>query len=99
MLSSFVEKQRKIQRDILEFLDNTTDDLDILKKLKKYKFSKDQKELKIFLYFIVNICNNHQRLGSFYSKIEKILQFYKSDIIQIQEFFIFFETISEFSYI
>ena len=81
-ITSFIEKQKEIQRNILEFIDNAAEDQDILKQLEKYELSEDQKDLKIILYFIVNICNNHQRSSSFFSKIEQILQFYKTKIIQ-----------------
>ena len=81
-VEDFVEKQKEIQIQILEFLDDSIENQDILQKLANYNLSKDQKELTTILYFIVNICNNHQRLGSFFSKIEKILQFYKNDIQQ-----------------
>ncbi|KAK8839930.1 hypothetical protein M9Y10_031645 [Tritrichomonas musculus] len=81
-IEAFVEKQRKIQRILLDYFDDTTEYQDTVQQLDLYQCSKNTYDFKIVLYLIVNISNNHQRIGSFFSKIDKILQFYKRDILQ-----------------
>ena len=97
-LQIHIEKMRKIQNIIIDFLDEidvkVSDQiyLKLIELLNQYKF--DNVELKSFLYLIMNISNNHHRVASFYTKILNILQIYKDQIMQMfsnEDMFNFFK--------
>lgn len=68
---------KNIEDELLNFLDHG-DHLEenfenFIKVLTKQNILKDKHDLKIILYLIVNIANNHHRYENFYSKIDQIL--------------------------
>ena len=80
----FIEEMKSIHADVLEFLDsasNTDDDFSNLQEtFYKIKIPKDIHKLKVFLHLILTLSNNHHREPDFFSKIKRILNFFKGDI-------------------
>ena len=80
-----LDRMVKIQSDILEFLENENSYEESFQNLsitfEDQKISENQHELKSFLQMLGQISNYHQRGPNFFHKIEKILQFFKNEII------------------
>lgn len=81
----YLENKRKLQLTLLNFLDTEYDHdeyyQNLVKYFKDYKINETPSELKALLYLIIKISKNHQRSSSFFPKIEKIIKYFKSDIL------------------
>lgn len=79
-----LEKMKKIQVDLLNFLENEEnqdDDLTIEKDFfDELKIIDNKHEFKLFLYLLSKIYKNHNRTVTFSRKIHHILKFFKNDI-------------------
>ena len=84
MSIAHLEKMKKIQSTLLYYIDNEYEDELHYQFL--IKLFNDQNivyyyfEFKILLRFICSISNNHHRPPEFFSKIDRILLFFKDDI-------------------
>lgn len=79
-----IEKMRKIQSNILEFVDKENNEEEhfenIIQQIEDQNITANRHLLKILLYLLSKILNNHYRYPGFISKIEKIIQKYKTEI-------------------
>ena len=95
----YLDEMKKIQQNLLDFLDNERDEEEIFQNLKTIlddlKICDNQNQLKSLLYLLSKISNNHHRGPNFFNKIEKILLLFKNDIKKFYSnwdiFFIFKE--------
>ncbi|KAK8853809.1 hypothetical protein M9Y10_016352 [Tritrichomonas musculus] len=80
----YLDMMKDIQENILNLLEaesKTEENFHILKdKFNNTKISDSQYGLLSLLHLISKIMNNHHRFPNFFSKIERILQFFKEDI-------------------
>ena len=85
-INRFVEKMRIVQQSLLDFIDKENfeekDFSTFAKFLQVQNISRSKEELSSLLHLIVQLANDHHRIPPFYTKIEKILTFLKSDIQQ-----------------
>ena len=83
-LKEYLNKIKKLQLDLLNFLDEETNDAgqDFFKLLNDSKICEIRKECKVFIHLIMAIVNNHHRSTNFFQKIEKILS-----LIQVKQNF------------
>ena len=83
-VNEFIEEMKKIQTDLLNFLDhgdnNEENYQNLINKFQDIKIHDHQFKIKSLLYLILKISNNHYREPEFFSKIEKILQLFKDDM-------------------
>lgn len=81
----FIDKMKKIQESLLEFIDSQDCIEDKFQKLKiifdNQKIRDNTNNLKLFFRILIDITNNHIRKANFYHKIELILIYFKKDII------------------
>ena len=82
-MQKYIEKEKEIQIILMEFIDGERDYKDFLRQLEGYQLPNNQYEFKSFLYILINISNNHHRSPTFFAKIEQIIRFYKSSILQL----------------
>ena len=84
MDTEYLKKMKKIQKRILNYIDQKDDSEDDLPNIKKIldnsKFLENKHDFIIILYFIINVSNNHHRGPNFFHKIENILSQLKSCI-------------------
>ena len=93
----YLDKMKKIQENLLEFIDNE-DNVEekfqnLINLLKDQKFRDNENDLKSFLYLVLRIANNHHRKEGFFNKIERILTFFKDEI---RKFYLNFEIFNIF---
>lgn len=74
-----IEKMKKIQNYILNFIDKDQEEVfqTIKQEIEDSKITKDSHLFRTFLYMLSKILSNHYRYPHFFSKIEKIVQTYK----------------------
>ena len=84
LLKETLEKMTKIQRNLLDFIDNDDNIEENFQNLKTLfddqKIQEDQNDLLLLLSLITDIANNHHRVPNFYEKIDKILLYLKNTI-------------------
>lgn len=80
----FLDDMKKVQVNLLDFIDNESNDEDLFQKLKKLfddqKISEDQHKLEPVLHLLTVIANDHHRGPNFFDKIEQIIKLFKDDI-------------------
>ena len=79
-----IDKMKKIQQNVLDFIDNN-DDIEenyenLIKSLNNQKVEKDSHIFKLFILMISKIAENHYRNLNFFNKIELILSYYYNDL-------------------
>lgn len=83
---NYLKKMRIIQKMILEYIDkepNSESDFpNLIKFFDEQKIKEDPHILKETLHLILNISTNHHRTAFFFTKIDKILLFFKESIIK-----------------
>lgn len=83
-IQDFLDKMKDIQEKTIYFLENTNDEDDIfsyfISILDNHKVKENKHELESFLHLLSKLSNNFHRIPFLYLKIEKILQFFQSDI-------------------
>lgn len=83
-LPKFVEQNKKIQKNVLDFLENdeNTEECfqNLIQQISDQKIRDDQHQLSLFLHLLASISNNHHHDTDFFKKIEQIIQVFKSDI-------------------
>ena len=72
-LQEYTDKMKKIQSQILEFLEDEEASEENFKTLLTLLSISDRYELKLILLMISKISNNHHRCLHFFTKIERIL--------------------------
>ena len=81
-----IENMKKIHSHILNLLDQENDQEEvfqnIIHEIQDQKLSKDSHLFKTFLHMISKILNNHYRYPNFFTKIEKIILTFKTEIKQ-----------------
>ena len=79
-----LEKLKKIQKDIIKYVDQDDDSDENFQNIKKIidesKFTDNKDNFRLIIRFISNISNNYHRGPFFISKIEKILLHLKDNI-------------------
>ncbi|KAK8853002.1 hypothetical protein M9Y10_018000 [Tritrichomonas musculus] len=84
MSSNYLDEMKKIQENILEFLESESNTENIFKNLKQIfneiKIYDDQHKLKSLLHLLTKIAENHRRNPNFFNKIEQILSIFKEQI-------------------
>ena len=85
-VENYLEQMKKIQEEILNYLNSCTDENVCFENLKltldDLKIYNDQHQIKSVLHLIAKISSNHHHVPNFYSKIENVIQLFKSDITQ-----------------
>ena len=75
-----------IQAKILSYLDSEEKDEEVYEDIKKFfdeiKLYDNPRKLKLLLYLISKISNNHHRSNNFFDKIEQIFNLLKNDILK-----------------
>lgn len=83
-LQEVVENMRKIQKNLLDYIENEDKIEENFQNLQKVfydqKIQDDKYSFNSVLHLISNIAENHHRNSSFFEKIEKIIQFFKESI-------------------
>lgn len=83
-MKEYIEKIKEIQTTLLSYIDddkNIEENFQLLvQALKNQKIPDNRPELKLFLYFLSNVANDHNHRGDFFQKFEKILQTYQKQI-------------------
>ena len=86
---TFIEVTKEIQEVILGIIDESDlnyNNYELLQKIiNDHGIHENKLELKGILHLIVKIANNHSRLPTFFTKIEKILSIYKTEILELFE--------------
>ncbi|KAK8857486.1 hypothetical protein M9Y10_015891 [Tritrichomonas musculus] len=79
-----IDKMKRIQVLLLEYFEDESDNKEIYENFQKIiidqKIIEDRYLFKSLLHLINNIGNNHQRVGNFIIKIERILGYFKDNI-------------------
>ena len=86
------EKMKNIQESILEYIESENIEIGFIS-LEKDLQDLSINELKLTLHLLVEISNNYHRLPAFFTKIEKIIKYFQTTILQ---FFPNFEIFSIF---
>lgn len=85
-LQKYFEKNKEIQRNLLQFIDKEKDEQEDNNQFIKYfedsAFCQDRHEFKTLLYLILKISNNYRRTPLFFQRIEQILLLIKDKIKQ-----------------
>ena len=85
-IPEYLEKMKSIQQNILEYINDEDDSEDKFQNINdlitKNKIDDTKDEFKTFLYSLTKISNNHQRSANFFSKIERILESLKNDLLK-----------------
>ncbi|KAK8849328.1 hypothetical protein M9Y10_018700 [Tritrichomonas musculus] len=80
----YLDIMKNIQENILQFLEDGTDSTDSFQVLenifKDTKIKENKHDFLSFLHLISKILNNYHRSHLFFSKIERILQYFQKDI-------------------
>ena len=83
-IEKYLEEMRKIQENLLDFIDYETNIEEKYQNLKNIfddiNIHNNQFEIKSLFYTIVKISNSHYRESGFFSKIEQILKLFKNDM-------------------
>ncbi|KAK8880996.1 hypothetical protein M9Y10_003705 [Tritrichomonas musculus] len=83
-IEDFVTKMKKIQNDLLEFLEDESDAegsyINLLKDICALKLNNSKDEFQSVMQLINQISNDHHRTPNFITKIEQILRDLKKDI-------------------
>ena len=86
-IQGYIEQQKDIQKTLLEFIEQESNDKsnydNLIKKFDNPSIRKDRCELSNILRLIANVSNHHHRSPNFLSKIEQVLLLFKDDIKQI----------------
>ena len=82
-MQDYIEKEKEVQIILLEFIDGDIDHQTFFSKLGKFQLPNNYYEFKTFLYILLNISNNHFRLPTLFTKIEQIILFFKTNILQL----------------
>ena len=89
----YIEKMKLIHNSILKFLDDDDDIEENFQNLKKLiedqKILQNNDDIKLILNLLSVLSNNHHRNQFFFSKMEKILLIFKSNIMTFQNIEIF----------
>ena len=82
--AEYIETIKTIQSTILEFLDGEENLEENFQNLQAFfdeqQIHENKYELKLVLYLILKVSNNHHRCVNFFHKIEQILNYFKDDI-------------------
>lgn len=79
----YIEENKKIQVSLLNYINDCNSDFDDIETLfQTNKINEDINKTKDFLLLLSNASNNHYRISTFISKIEKILVYLAKDIKQ-----------------
>ena len=84
-IQEFLSKMKKIQTNLLQFIDNSDnveENFQNFIQIIDDQISQNPQELKLLLRLINVISNNHHRTPDFFTKFEKILTHFKTQIIQ-----------------
>ena len=80
-IKEFLEVMKKIQKNLLDFLEHGNNDEDqyhnLIQIFDDIKIHDNQFKIKPLLYLILKISNNHHRSDSFMAKIEQILLYFQ----------------------
>ena len=80
----FLDKNKKIQDELLDFIRNDENDTESFQNLQTLfddiNIRNDKHDLTTLLHLLTKISNNHHRGPSFFDKIEKIIIIFKDDI-------------------
>ena len=83
-IQQYFDKMKKIQDKILDFIDNEGNYEGNLQILEDFfddiKIRDNQYDIKLIMHIINEISKFHFRGGNFFSKIERILQYFKNEI-------------------
>lgn len=83
-VSEYLGNMTKIQENILSFIDNEDDNEEnyqnIIKLFDDQKILNNPFEMKLILLLISKISNNHYRTLDFFSKIERVLLYFKDSM-------------------
>ena len=82
--NKFIEEMKKIHGILLDFLDHGDNNEEkyqnLIQIFDDIKIHDDKFKIKLLLYLILKISNDHHRESEFFSKIEQILRFFKDDM-------------------
>ena len=85
-IEKFIAQNKKLQENILLFLDNDDNNDDYFSNLINFfgdqNICSDKQELSLIFHLITSISNNHHRQTCFFTKIEQILLHFRNDIFQ-----------------
>ncbi|KAK8881059.1 hypothetical protein M9Y10_003786 [Tritrichomonas musculus] len=83
-IKNYIEQRAEFQNKILEFLDEEVEEnnFDILKYFDKIKSQDNVFDVKKILFLLRTIIDYHQRGNNFYTRMEKILIYFKEEIKQ-----------------
>ena len=85
-IKKFVFENKKLYEHFMDYLENSDDDeyclQEIIKNIKKFKYEGNKKKFEEFLRLISCILINYHRKESLYTKIFKLLQYYRDQIKQ-----------------
>lgn len=85
-IEEYLIKMRKIQKAILEFIESVdereTKFNDLIELVNDMKIRENCDDLKLLLHLIMVITRNHNRNQDFFSCIERILLYFKDDILK-----------------
>ena len=83
-IKQILEEMRNIQVNLLEYLEDESNDDELFQNLKQIfdeiKLNEDEHKLMSLLRLLLKIANNHHRDCNFFDKIEKIIQIFHNDI-------------------
>lgn len=83
-VKKYLEKMKIIQENLLDYLDNEEDSDENFEKFQKIyndqNIYDNKHELKLILYLLSNLSNNHHRTPHFYDKIDRILKDFQGNI-------------------
>ena len=83
-IKEYIGKMKIIQNKILNFIVNEDSDEEnyenLIKIINDQQIKRNQHDLKVFLYLVIKIANNHHRNYNFFRKIEQILHEVKDEI-------------------
>ena len=83
---SYINKMKRIQNDLLDFINgmenNLNDQTKIIQTVNDSKDLENRYEFKSFLYLILKIATNHCSASNLFNKITNLLNYFKDPIKQ-----------------
>lgn len=81
----YIDKIKFIQNQIIQYIDSEESVeeyfVNVVRSINDNQIQKSRYDMKIILYFLLALSNNHHRYYDFFSKIEKIILYMKEEII------------------
>ena len=100
---AYLEKMKSLQKSLLLFLENKTDEEEnlqnLLQLLEDYKIKANTSDFKMFLRLISKISENNQHFSNYFDKIKSVIDHIKTEIKQTfsnQEIFEIFKRNNKF---